>query len=165
MLNSLLVSSVLTPTSPFPFYFPFSFPDLFISALISLIRPYFVSSSKVNLLVSSFTSNILKTPPGLLLLSPTRPAAPKSSRGCPRLRLWLFFAGKSSVYVIPPPVYLFFVLPGQVYQLLVAALDNLLDQGHPLVQPVDDRHLGDQLRQESGDHDNEAGPGEGTSAV
>ena len=63
VLNSLFFSSVLTPTSPLPFSFPFSFPDLFISALISLIRPHFVSSSKVNLLVSSFTSNILKIPP------------------------------------------------------------------------------------------------------
>merc|ERR1712013_872185 len=61
-------------------------------------------------------------------------------------RLWLFFAG-------------------QVYQLLVVALDDLLDQGHPLVQPVDDRHLDDQLSQESGDHDNEASPGKSTSTV
>ena len=67
--------------------------------------------------------------------------------------------------MIPSLVYRLIVLPGQVYQLLVSALDNLLDQGHPLVQPVDDRHLGDQLRQESGDHDNKAGPGKGTSAM
>ena len=90
LLLLLFLLLLLIPWQIFPF------PALFISALISLIRPYFVASSKKNHLTSSFTSNILKTPqvPGLLLLSPTRPAAPKSSRGCPRLRLWLFFAEK-----------------------------------------------------------------------
>ena len=40
-------------------------------------------------------------------------------------------------------------LPCQCHQLLVCALDDLLDPGHPLVQPVDNGHLGDELGKQS----------------
>ena len=98
VLNSLFVSSVLTPTSPLPYSL----------AIISLSRSFhfcanFTNTSTFRLLLQSQPPRLLlhfkylkNSPqvPGLLLLSPTRPAAPKSSRSCPRLRLWLFFAEK-----------------------------------------------------------------------
>ena len=40
-------------------------------------------------------------------------------------------------------------LPCQCHQLLVCALHDLLDPGHPLVQPVDNGHLGDELGKQS----------------
>ena len=64
--------------------------------------------------------------------------------------------------MIPSSFALPSILPSQRHQLLVCAFDDLLDPGHPLVEPVDDGHLGDQLGEQSRYDDDESCPGEGT---